>query len=93
MNRIKVGARCEMQLKTCGKQRGTVRFVGETKFKENQLWIGVELDEPFGKNDGSVEGDKYFSCAPKYGVFAKPETVEVGDFPVVDELDFSDDEI
>ena len=34
------------------------------------VWYGIELDRPVGKNDGSVNGVKYFSCQMKHGVFA-----------------------
>lgn len=58
-------------------------------------WVGVTLDEPTGKNDGSVNGTKYFSCAPNCGVFLRAERVEVGDFPELgldDELMSDEDE-
>ena len=32
--------------------------------------MGIELDQAVGKNDGSVGGEKYFTCKPKHGVFA-----------------------
>ena len=37
-----------------------------------RLWYGVELDEAKGKNDGSVNGKRYFSCPMNRGIFAPP---------------------
>lgn len=62
---LAVGSRCEIQGKI-----GTIRFVGHTAFSAGK-WFGVELDEPLGKNDGSVNGKHYFNCKEKHGVFIR----------------------
>lgn len=64
---------------------GTVRFIGLTQFSPGQ-WIGIELDHPTGKNDGSVQGIRYFDCVANegkpnelhdlYGLFVRPNTVK-----------------
>ncbi|KAJ2917083.1 hypothetical protein MD484_g3359, partial [Candolleomyces efflorescens] len=86
---IKVGARCEVESSEL-KKRGTIRFVGSTQFGKG-IWVGIEYDEPFGKNDGSVQGVRYFSCLDKYGAFVRSDRVTAGEFPV-EELDLEDDE-
>ena len=53
----------------CGVERGLVRFVGHTHFMDG-VWIGVELERQKGKNDGSIDGQRYFHCSPGYGLFA-----------------------
>ena len=42
-------------------RKGFVRFVGPTDFADG-VWVGVELEEPRGKNNGTVDGRKYFNC-------------------------------
>uniref|UniRef100_A0A8D0GYB7 CAP-Gly domain containing linker protein 3 n=1 Tax=Sphenodon punctatus TaxID=8508 RepID=A0A8D0GYB7_SPHPU len=66
---ISLGLKLGDRVVVDGQKVGTLRFCGTTEFASGQ-WIGVELDEPDGKNDGSVGGIRYFICPPKQGVFA-----------------------
>lgn len=54
---------------------GTVAYVGKTNFAQG-IWVGVELEAPNGKNDGSYNGTQYFKCRPKYGIFVRPEKLK-----------------
>ncbi|KAI9467756.1 hypothetical protein LPJ78_001714 [Coemansia sp. RSA 989] len=81
---IKVGSRCRVSFQQAGMERlGTVRFVGKTQFRSG-FWVGVEFDEPVGKNDGSVNNVRYFTCSPEHGSFVRPDMVTAGDFPEED---------
>lgn len=55
--------------------RGVVRFSGTTDFAPGK-WIGIELYEPNGKNDGSINGVVYFSCKMNYGVFVRQSQIK-----------------
>ncbi|KAJ3274013.1 CAP-GLY domain-containing linker protein 1 [Terramyces sp. JEL0728] len=47
---------------------GTLSFLGKTEFAKGK-WAG-------GKNNGSVNGVKYFECQPNYGVFIQHQFLE-----------------
>jgi len=90
---IVVGARCRLVKAETGQpeeveRRGEVAYVGEVEELPGVgRWVGVRLDEPTGKNDGSVKGKKYFDAqGNNRGVIVRPERVEVGNFEVVDEF-------
>ena len=74
-----VGARCEVDTGDGFPRRGTIQYVGNTKFAAGP-WIGVAYDEPVGKNDGSVYGVRYFTTRARYGGFVRPAHVQVGDY-------------
>eukprot|EP00951_Prasinocladus_malaysianus_P047272 scaffold649683_cov45-Prasinocladus_malaysianus.AAC.1 len=86
---ISVGDRCQTYP---GEKRGEVKFVGKIDGLPAGWWVGVQLDEPMGRNDGTVKGVRVFECPPKYGLFLRPDRVTTGAFPVIDEF-ASDDEI
>ena len=56
------------------RRNGIVRFIGETRFAPG-TWVGVELDSPTGKNDGTVQGERYFDCPSDHGMFVRPAAV------------------
>lgn len=55
-------------------EMGTIRYLGTADFAPG-LWLGLELRSARGKNDGSVEGRRYFSCRQGYGVLVRPSRV------------------
>ena len=52
-----------------GQECGTIKFLGKTHFKPG-IWAGIDLFTPVGLHNGTVDGEQYFSCSPKHGVFA-----------------------
>lgn len=78
---IELGSRCEVE----GGKRGLVQYVGKVEGLPMGLWVGVQYDEPVGKNDGSIKGHRYFDCHANYGGFVRPHLVKTGDYPPFDE--------
>jgi tubulin-folding cofactor B len=88
---IKLDARCRLlaanQSENSIERRGIVKFVGPVpEIPGIGAWVGIALDEPTGKNDGTVKGTRYFECGVNCGVIVRPGRVEVGDFDVIDEF-------
>ncbi|EGD77763.1 hypothetical protein PTSG_08852 [Salpingoeca rosetta] len=48
-----------------------VRYFGKVG-SSPKVWVGVELQDQVGKNDGCAGGKRYFKCKPGYGIFALP---------------------
>ncbi|XP_060687912.1 dynactin subunit 1-like isoform X2 [Hemiscyllium ocellatum] len=70
---LKVGSRVEV----IGKgHRGTVAYVGATMFASGK-WVGVILDDAKGKNDGTVQGKRYFTCEENHGIFVRQSQIQV----------------
>lgn len=61
-------------------RQAIVRYIGDVHFRPGD-WVGVELDEKTGKNDGSVQGTRYFDCRDGYGMFIKPVTLSIIEEP------------
>jgi hypothetical protein len=57
-----------------GKGNGIVRFVGSHAENGNPR-IGVELDDPVGKNNGTVKGHTYFTCGQNHGALVSKDKV------------------
>ncbi|XP_075211237.1 dynactin subunit 1 isoform X2 [Lycorma delicatula] len=51
--------------------QGVVAYVGTTLFAPGK-WVGIILNEPKGKNNGTVQGKQYFECKENYGMFVRP---------------------
>ncbi|XP_029036697.2 dynactin subunit 1 isoform X2 [Osmia bicornis bicornis] len=63
----KIGQRVEVPGKDC---QGVIAYIGHPSFASGK-WIGVILDEPKGKNNGTIKGQSYFKCAENHGMFVR----------------------
>lgn len=70
MTEYKLGQTVE----TSDGRNGTIRYIGSISAAQGQF-IGLELSEPNGKNDGSVRGERYFTCKPEHGLFIRPNSI------------------
>lgn len=81
-----VGKRVDVE----ARGEGVLMFFGNVQFNKDSKWCGVALDEPQvpsgaccltwqGKNDGSVDGVRYFECPPNHGIFVHQDKVTLLD--------------
>ena len=93
MNRgVRGGLRAEVAQSQSGlKLKCTVRFMGRVAGKLG-TWVGVELDGPLGKNNGSVGEREYFKTPKDHGLFVKPATI-TSTGAIVEEEIKEDDEL
>lgn len=57
-------------------KKGEIKFIGTTQFASGE-WIGVLLDQPEGKNDGTVNDVKYFQADTDCGLFVRRVQVKL----------------
>ncbi|XP_052828984.1 dynactin subunit 1 [Octopus bimaculoides] len=72
-DRIKVGTRVEVIGKGVF---GQVAYIGTTLFSTGK-WVGVVLDEPRGKNNGTVQGKTYFQSPENHGIFVRQSQIRL----------------
>jgi len=53
-----------------GVKPGRIAYIGSVHFDPGEM-AGIHLDEPIGKNNGTVGGRMYFQCEPKRGIFSR----------------------
>ena len=62
------------RIKTKGGNLATVRFIGRIEPLPKGYFLGCELDEAVGKNDGEVKGVRLFQCDANKGAVLRPST-------------------
>ena len=67
--------------------------VSHCDFTPNAAWAIDRVSIYHLRLSYSVAGQRYFTCGSKRGVFVRPNKVQVGDYPEVDEFVDSEDEI
>lgn len=81
-----LGTRCELLpsasttsggLRASLRREGRVAYVGPVRGLPAGEWIGVRLERPLGKGDGSLGGERYFDAAPLHAAFVRRERLHV----------------
>ena len=70
IGKVEVGDRCLL----FKGEIGVVAFVGKVENKPGEF-VGLVLDTPVGKNDGSVNGNVYFQARLNHGMFVREKEI------------------
>lgn len=57
------------------KGEGTIEYIGRPKNKD-EAYVGIRMVNPNGKNNGYLEGQKYFDCEEGHGLFCTLEKIQ-----------------
>lgn len=79
IGKLKIGTEVIVFTSDIPNVKGKVKFIGKIDGKDDEF-IGVEIDEPIGKNSGDYNGKSYFKVENinpgNYGVFVKPKSLK-----------------
>ena len=64
-----------LRITTKSGKAGTIRYIGAIEPLPKGYWVGVELDEAAGRNDGEVKGVRLFTCEANHGAVMRPDGV------------------
>eukprot|EP01083_Nonionella_stella_P023070 63781_1 len=58
-------------------KQGYIRYVGPLiGSKYSGIYYGIQLDQSDGKNNGTLDGNKYFECRKNHGLFTKRSKIK-----------------
>lgn len=62
-----------------GETAGVVRYVGDldSGYTNDQVYVGVKLDDPVGEHDGVYMDKRFFKCPSRHGIIVPIEAIHV----------------
>lgn len=59
-----------------GKLKAQVAYFGQVHFSHDDDWVGIVLEDPVGKHNGTVAGIEYFKCDSMHGLFVRSHRLQ-----------------
>ena len=57
-------------------RKAIVMYIGKVPEIAPGFWVGIQFKDKSGKNDGSINGARYFNCPSDFGGFVRPSRIE-----------------